>query len=69
MAQRRLDANPRLKAWVDQWRTVRHARLGDKTWEEHVGFTTRKATDDWPYLYLAGPKIRHFSSYWRCSWC
>jgi hypothetical protein len=57
MAHRRLDLNPRLKAWVVDWRAVRHARLGDKTWEEYVGFTTRKATDDWPYLYLAGPKI------------
>ena len=57
MVERRLDANPRLGAWVDRWRAVRHAGFGDKTWEEHVGFTTRKATDDWPYLYLAGPKI------------
>lgn len=57
MVQRRLDANPRLKAWVDRWRSEPRANLGGETWEQYVQFTTRKATDDWPYLYLAGPKI------------
>ena len=57
MVERRLDANPRLNAWVDRWRAEPHASLGDKSWEQYVSFTTRKATDDWPYIYLAGPKV------------